>query len=326
MALADAIAKAIAVSPMANGSVSIIPNRKLLVDGDGLAYYCAGKDGSDPADAKQAVLNKIRSAQRACGAQHTIVLLTASGSTKGGRYAVASVKPYQGQRSNSRRPDNWRFLRDFLEQYTGNEFSVHISVNQEADDLWAQYVAADPMPHENIVLYTQDKDARHTCCIHLDWVTHAQIIVPPGTWEIVRNDKVYGRKWFWLQMLHGDAADNIPGLPKYGTTNAKGEPVFKPVGEVTANNVLADCANEDEAREVVLDMYRSFYDSDAIIEAVDEQAILLWMQRSADPFDVFKEGAPLYGYGPAAAGVQGRINVAKELNDLARATQDNAVI
>lgn len=317
MALADAIAKAVAVSPMANGSVSIIPNRKLLVDGDGLAYYCAGKDGSDPADAKQAVLNKIRSAQRACGAQHTIVLLTASGSTKGGRYAVASVKPYQGQRTNSRRPDNWRFLRDFLEQYTGDEFSVHISVDQEADDLWAQYVAADPMPHENIVLYTQDKDARHTCCIHLDWVTHAQIIVPPGTWEIVRNDKVYGRKWFWLQMLHGDTADHIPGLERMVVNGKEVK-----VGEVTANRILAGCESDWDARTLVGEAYASYYREQAEA-ALQEQAILLWMQRTNNPLDVFAKHGPLQADNPKQA-IKDRLQAAKEINDLANSTQDNA--
>ena len=321
MSLADAIAKAVAISPMANGSVSIIPNRKLLVDGDGLAYYCAGKDGSDPADAKQAVLNKIRSAQRACGAQHTIVLLTASGSTKGGRYAVASVKPYQGQRSNSRRPDNWRFLRDFLEQYRGDEFSVHMALYQEADDLWAQYVAADPMPHENIVLYTQDKDARHTCCIHLDWVTHAQIIVPPGTWEIVRNDKVYGRKWFWLQMLHGDTADNIPGLERMVVNGKEVK-----VGDVTANKVLAPCANEEAAITTVLTAYTSYYGHQAEV-MLAEQAQLLWMQRRPNTLDVFSKGAPLFWVAAETIDViDARIQAAKEINDLANSTQDNTVI
>ena len=319
MALADAIAKAVAVSPMANGSVSIIPNRKLLVDGDGLAYYCAGKDGSDPADAKQAVLNKIRSAQRACGAEQVIVLLTASGSTKGGRYAVASVKPYQGQRSNSRRPDNWRFLRDFLEQYTGDEFTVHISIDQEADDLWAQYVAADPMPHENIVLYTQDKDARHTCCIHLDWVTHAQIIVPPGTWEIVRNDKVYGRKWFWLQMLHGDAADNIPGLERMVVNGKEVK-----VGEVTANRILAVCKSDEDARTLVTEAYASYYGEQAG-ERLAEQGQLLWMQRSKHAMDAFMEGGPLASLDAAHwRPIVHRINEAQAINDLANSTQDNA--
>lgn len=319
MALADAIAKAVAVSPMANGSVSIIPNRKLLVDGDGLAYYCAGKDGSDPADAKQAVLNKIRSAQRACGAQHTIVLLTASGSTKGGRYAVASVKPYQGHRSNSRRPDNWRFLRDFLEQYMGDEFTVHISIDQEADDLWAQYAAADPMPHENIVLYTQDKDARHTCCIHLDWVTHAQIIVPPGTWEIVRNDKVYGRKWFWLQMLHGDAADNIPGLERMVVNGKEVK-----VGEVTANRILAVCKSDEDARTLVTEAYATYYGELAPVRLA-EQAQLLWMQRAPDPMDAFIDGGPFEDcLGEALYTIYQRITDAQAINDLANSTQDNA--
>lgn len=322
-AFADAIGKAVATAPMGCGPVPILPNRVLRADGDGLAYYCAGKDGSDPADAKAAVLDKLRSAAAVCGASRIEVLLTASGSTKGGRYAVATVKPYQGQRSNSRRPENWRYLRDFLETYDGPLFKPVISGDQEADDLFAQASANNN--YLDCVIYTQDKDMRTVPGVHLEWVNHSIVIVPPGTWSIVHNDKVYGRKWFWLQMLHGDTADHIPGLPRYGTTNAKGEPVFKPVGEVTANNALAECTNEQEARAVVEAMYRSFYDQHSWEAAMQEQAILLWLQRSILPLDVFALGGPLQGDIPKQE-IKDRINRAQELNELARKTQDNSSI
>ena len=41
---AAAIAAAAGASPMACGSVPVTLDRKLLVDGDGLAYYCGGND------------------------------------------------------------------------------------------------------------------------------------------------------------------------------------------------------------------------------------------------------------------------------------------
>ena len=320
MSFTDAIAKAVATAPQGMGDAPILSKRILRVDGDGLAYYCAGKDGSDPADAKRAVLDKIRAARRACGAAKVIVLLTATGSAKGGRYAVATVKPYQGQRVSSRRPENWRFLREFLEGYDGTEFEVQTSVDQEADDLFAQASHADPLAHENCVIYTQDKDMRMIPGIHLNWVDHSMVIVPHGTWAIVHNDKVYGRKWFWLQTLHGDTADNIPGLYRMVV---KGKEVK--VGEVTANKILAVCKDEDEAWSLVLEAYETYYGPGFAEVHLAEQAQLLWMQRTVDNLDVFGEGAPLcWASAQTMEVINARIQAAKEINDLANQTQDNA--
>lgn len=319
---AEAISKAASVSPMACVSQHIIPNRVLRADGDGLAYYCAGKDGSNPADAKAAVLDKLRSAAAAVGASKIEVLLTASGSTKGGRYAVATVKPYQGQRANSRRPENWRYLRDFLETHDRTLFVPVVSQDQEADDLFAQ--ASTTYPYEECVIYTQDKDMRQMPGVHLDWVNHSIVVVPPGTWEIVVNDKVYGYKWFWLQMLHGDTADYIPGLPGWRTVDSKGKPAVKLCGEVTAAKLLSNANSNRDGFDKVLNLYVDYYESPELgWMHLCEQAILLWMQRTNDPFDVFALGAPLEGTRCAPYVIE-RIIKAKELNELARQTQDHA--
>lgn len=315
---AGAVAAAAATTPQGNGEVRILPNRILRVDGDGLAYYCAGKDGSDPADAKRAVLDKIRSAQRACGAGKVIVLLTATGSIKGGRYAVATVKPYQGQRVSSRRPDNWAFLRNFLESYDGPEFTVQISIDQEADDLFAQASNASMCPEDDCVIYTQDKDMRMIPGYHLNWVDHSVVKVPHGTWCIVHNEKVYGRKWFWLQMLHGDTADNIPGLYRMVVNGKEVK-----VGEVTANKILAVAKDEDEARSLVTEAYETYY-GDKAEDHLAEQAQLLWMQRADDCMDAFCDGGPFEDQlGDGCHTVYNRIQEAQAINDLANKTQDN---
>ena len=276
MSAAAAIAAAASASPMACGSVPIVAGRILLVDGDGLAYYCAGKDDTDAGEARGNLVDKVRNAQKQVGAETVRVLLTASGSNKGHRYSIARVKPYQGQRTNSKRPVNWQALRDFMEGVTF-PFQVESTKLAEADDLFGWYAYNFP---EDVVIYTQDKDMRMLPGMHLDWVTHRVHQAPPGV-DTIFNDKQYGIKWFWLQMLHGDTADNIPGLPKYKTVDAKGNEAFKPVGEVTANKLLA---SESLPHLMVAQLYRGYYGERWLVEML-EQACLLWMRRTPKDWD-----------------------------------------
>jgi len=292
-----------------------------LVDGDGLAYYCAGKDGSSVGDARRALNDKVESAARLVSAERVVILLTGSGSHKGHRYAIARRKPYQGQRANSRRPENWAALRDYL---TGNEcrFPVEITYTAEADDLFGKYAYTQP---DDVVIYTQDKDMRMLPGRHLDWVTHRMhhvTYIPAAMGEVYKvhdsefNDKRYGPKWFWLQMLQGDTADNIPGLPKYLARD-----VLKPVGEVTAEKLLTiPMIGEGYANTVAM-YYRGFYGERWLVEMM-EQACLLWMRRDPDawddclnpggPLDIFNDGEAEFA--AAYLEIQSRVRQADDIN------------
>lgn len=300
-AFANAIAAAAEASPMGNGTVPIVPNRILLVDGDGLAYYCAGNDTTNAGEARARLLDKVKGAARQVGAEHIRLLLTASGSNKGHRYAIARVKPYQGQRTNSHRPKNWGALREYMEDGNiGHGIEVESTVTAEADDLFGYYAYSQP---QNVVIYTQDKDMRMLPGNHLDWVEHRMRNVPytgvpllptPPAYPVVsqdcvHNDKQYGPKWFWLQMLHGDTADNIPGLPKYKVRDG----VLKPVGEVTAGKLLDyPRITESLAQEVAL-YYHGYYGDRWLVEMM-EQACLLWMRRVPARWDdCMNPGGPL---------------------------------
>ena len=327
---ANAIAAAAGASPMASGSVPVLPGRILLVDGDGLAYYCAGKDDTDAGEARATLVNKVKAAQRLVGAERVIILLTASGSNKGHRYAIARVKPYQGQRVNSRRPANWRHLRDYME--SGQlPFEVEATAVAEADDLFGWYAYNDP---ENVVIYTQDKDMRMLPGLHLDWVSHRvhkveytktlhrerELMYNIKAEDSVFNEKQYGPKWFWLQMLHGDTADNIPGLPKY-VVDGKA----KLVGEVTANKLLDTGENPagNNHHLIVAEWYKSYYGERWLVELM-EQACLLWMRRVPEhwddcmnpggPLDVFNDGEEEFA--KAYFEIEKRVREADNINEL----------
>lgn len=285
--LAALKAKAAALSPMAPGLVPVLHDRTLYTDGDGLAYYCAGNDETTLGEARQRLADKIKGMQETCGAAVSVTLLTGSGSHKGHRYAVARVKPYQGQRSNSRRPKNWQGLRDMLDDGHFGD-TTRRTLTAEADDLFGYHGHSAP---ERTVIATQDKDMRMVPGWHLDWVANLMHYLPPGTFDKVWNDKQYGDKWFWLQMLHGDSADHIPGLPFY--KNAKGKDTL--MGDKTAQKMLAGVASNEEALACVHALYATYYGERALVEMM-EQAVLLWMRRDPDSmwYDCMEPGGPLY--------------------------------
>jgi DNA polymerase-1 len=141
----------------------------------------------------------------------------------------------------------------------------------EADDLFAFYGTRAP---EATVILTQDKDMRMVPGWHLDWNTHTMFYLDPNEFKVRHGDKWYGRYWFWLQMLQGDTADFIPGLPKFRLSEKES---FRLCGEKTAEKLLDHCLSNEDAASMVLTLYRSCYGDRAEVELL-EQACLLWMR------------------------------------------------
>jgi hypothetical protein len=291
-AFADAIRRAVEANPMCHGKRgAAVPGRVLLTDGDGLAYYCAGNDGTSPGQARVNLISKLDEAKAAGGAETSRVLMTARGSHKGHRYAIARVKPYQGQRTNSRRPKNWEYLRGLLEGSPADGHPTELTGMAEADDLFGKYSSI--LGADNVVIHTQDKDMRMVPGWHLEWSTMRMTFVPNGCWAHTHNGLLYGRKWFWMQMLHGDGADYIPGLPKYITP--KGTAAL--CGPATAEKLLAECGNEETARHTVFGLYRGYYPDDWQVQVL-EQSILLWMRNDekSSALNVLAKDNPLDGW------------------------------
>lgn len=279
MKFAAAIAAAAEDQPQARPDK--VAGRVLLCDGDGLAYYCAGNDNTSPGQARRNLEDKIEGARRAAGADKVMILATSAASHKGHRYAISRVKQYQGQRSGSRKPRNWQFMRQLIEQ----DPRTTVTDTLEADDLF--HINSVRFGDENVAILTQDKDMRMVPGWHLNWDTNALVRVKPDTWAFEVDGKVFGRKWFWLQMLHGDTADNVPGLPKATINGRK-----KLCGEKTAEALLANVASEYHACCAVANQYQEFYNARWPVEFL-EQACLLWMRRSDRLLDCRLPGGPL---------------------------------
>jgi hypothetical protein len=294
----------------------IVPGRVALIDGDVMAYACAGNDETPAGVARANMVDRVQRIMWNTGSSKALVLCTVGGSTKGDRYAIATARPYQGHRKSGSKPQNWEMLRAALPSLgdTIPGCRVEMSATQEADDLFAFYAGV----HNDVVICTPDKDMRVLPGLHLSWTDCMSTVrVLPGTWETVHDDKVYGRKWFWLQMLHGDSADNIPGCP---SVKVKG--VLKPCGPVAASRHLVGIEDDRQAMLQVFDAYRDSYVDDAPAQFL-EQAMLLWLQTSQqDGFlTVLDSGAPLEtflddveGAHEARQTISRRVNEARTLN------------
>jgi hypothetical protein len=115
------------------------------------------------------------------------------------------------------------------------------------------------------------------------------------TWkELPSGKKLVGRgtKFFWLQMLMGDTADNTQGLPKIVVPGAKP----KLCGQSAADKLLANCNNDRDCLRVVLPLYVLYgeqvgfknYRDGADVLGVDvfkSEARLHWMRRYKDDKD-----------------------------------------
>lgn len=267
--LTQEIEAAALASPVVRDLPEPVAGRVLHIDGDYLAYYCSGKDETLSGQARRNLLDRIETTRVMAGCDSVVVHLSSPGCTKAHRFIIATVKPYQGQRTGTR-PKNWQYLREFMTHYEGHAFKTKTWATREADDGMAFNAYKNP-----IVISTRDKDMRMLPGKHVSWESYALIDVPIGCFSVVGCDGLqYGHKWFWLQMLQGDTADNIPGLERF-VQNGK---EIK-IGDATAAKFLATSTDNLSAYLTVKALYRSYYSDWA--DRIAEQAGLLWLRTDA---------------------------------------------
>lgn len=287
---AKAAAQAAADTPTAPAILPKVPGLTLHVDGDYLAYYASGNDECTPGTARVNAMSLIEKFMALTGSVNAVVHNTASGCHKGERFLAATVKPYQGQRDSNRKPKNYGYMRELLLNYTGDLFRVKTWATREADDGFgacAYFASGNPAQAGYAALATADKDMRMLPGLHIDWTKLCLTRVKPGEYEVIGpNDKIYGLKWFWMQMLMGDTADNCPGL-EYIWLPMKGGKDDKMLqcGEARAKTALNGITDGDAAYRTVVGHYRRSYrgrgptgTSQFADDRFCEQAALMWMR------------------------------------------------
>lgn len=219
------------LDPQAAQYPKTVPGRVAHIDADFMAYQVSAEskaelDPDDPTPRK--TLEDMRhNARRAVdhirqlAAAERAVLHTTHNSDKGGRPAHAILKAYQANRiDRTNRPEHLDTIREYLGSGVGDTSGSFIGKNhpdQEADDGMAQAAYADP---DNAIVCSLDKDLYMVPGWRLD-INTGRIWNQKDHFGYIELDdsksskKVVGAgtKFFWAQMLMGDPADNISGVP-----------------------------------------------------------------------------------------------------------------
>jgi hypothetical protein len=234
---------------------------------------------------------------RQCGATSYVAHLTPSASNKGNRDVLALTQEYQANRKDVAKPVYLSAIR----AYIGENLPSIVNLDQEADDSLAQanYNAIERGERELSVIASRDKDLRQVPGLH--WCYDEEMVIdvddPFGSIWIDRSKKTakctgWGTSYMWAQLLMGDSADNIAGLP-WMTVDGKDTKV----GPIKAYNLLKDCKTDRECFELCKKLFQessypwhnyrngelTFY---ALHMVSDMQ--LLWMRRTPDQTDVIK--------------------------------------
>lgn len=227
------------------------------IDGDVVAYAVGFKSQDEPLEeALTAVDATLQTIINACG-DEGIIYLTDSGSNFRIEEAC-DVFPYKGHRKDAEKPKHL----DAIRQYMIDKYDAELQVGQEADDALA--IGAVQQGHG---IATIDKDLDGVPGWHYNWKKEATYYV----------SEVEANRFFYTQMLTGDATDNIPGL-------------FKRTGVKAMAKVKAPLEEMDDIQEMydyVLHTYLNAVEDKGM--SSDERDVerwllsqgrCLWMRRS----------------------------------------------
>ncbi len=287
------------------------PGRVLQVDADFIAYQTAYEAAGEVKSLQQvqdACMLLLQNYMDALGAESCNVHVTPKESTKGGRAVSAVLKPYQGNRKDRTAPRWLDDARKFLgtldcADSSGRAMRGFAWLDREADDGIAYMHCAVKDPDCSVVV-SGDKDLRMLPGLYCNPLRSLsmQRISAEGGFALDEKKKLTGTGmwWFICQMLTGDTADNISGLPAAcgdWATVVTGKPGGKsrPVGPVAAYALLTHLKERwEQHRECplrgVLQMYRTYGDTHGFTQydtgepvsaevAFVSECRLLWMRR-----------------------------------------------
>lgn len=276
-----------------------VPGRVALIDGDFLAYQVSFDDTVTLSCMQEKCEAALSNLVQLARAKEYTLFLTPSGSRKGDRAELAIQRPYQGNRAGKAKP---RMLEP-IRYWMAKELGARLCTLWEADDGMAMAQHADP---DNTIIVSKDKDLRMVPGLHMDWDTGTITDTgsdPFGWIELLRSEttggkpktKLTGRgyKFFFAQLLMGDTADSITGLPKWIDPDTGKAQLC---GPVLTHAVLDPTRTVEEAYKLVASAYQRYSEHKSFThhatgatvpftEVLLSEMQLLWLRRKPDKYD-----------------------------------------
>lgn len=192
------------------------------------------------------------------------------------RYNIATLKPYKANRNDREKPKYYDDIREHLKYnydtlvINGAEADDGIAIFSELyKDLYEVWVVSDDKDFGQLLC----KQYRHSKNQFLDVtneiINRQRTISDLDTGIIYYEDYTdyYGEYMLYYQMLVGDIADNIPGVPGLGKSNK----IFK--------TEFVHGITIEDARNIVWREYQEAY-QDKSVYAYLEQYMLLRLMRT----------------------------------------------
>jgi hypothetical protein len=122
------------------------------------------------------------------------------------RHQLATIQGYKANRKDSAKPVHLAEIRNYLQ----SRFKAKVADNMEADD--AISIAAHELARlgDLPIVCSNDKDLQQIPGMHYNFATKDHDYVSPER----------AVKWFYEQVLQGDATDNVLGIPGVGPVKA----------------------------------------------------------------------------------------------------------
>jgi hypothetical protein len=277
----------------------IIPNRIGLIDADCVAYWAAASCDDLIVDAAykrcddrmEAIIDQLQAST--CRSY-----LTGRGNF---REDVATYQQYKGNRYDkhgNRIIKQPKYLQQ-VRQYLIDKYDAILCEGQEADDALAiAQTKCNASRDWHSIISSIDKDLRIVPGLHHDMNSgFIETVETLGYLSVDKKKKVRGAglKFFYAQLLMGDRADWIPGLPKvtpYMKERFDGIARLGGCGAMAAYHVIAEAESSEDCLRRVLACYASYWDGEHFyedwrtgekvvpdpVDALTEQGRLLWMR------------------------------------------------
>jgi hypothetical protein len=198
---------------------------------------------------------KLQSILDGAGATDYRVFIKGTGNF---REAIAKTKPYKGNRDTSHRP----VYESDIRQYLLKHWKAEPVDGQEVDDKvaqeqmkWFRFLRADVSMMGNTIICSPDKDLLQIPGWHYNYNTGEKFWV----------NELEATKFFYTQLLTGDASDNIQGIPG--------------CGPVSAAKILGDSEDPKVLYTNVRNAYEEAYKETAE-EVLNEMAQLLYIRKT----------------------------------------------